>query len=138
MPIPLRKFSAERKFCKMWLADTNFSSEKNVEVEKILQLLTMTFSENFLSVEIFLEWKRALIQNDWKTANFACSAILCYILSAFYNISQRNYGILLILWCSFKLWWNVYLDLSRSKFCSLGNRSIGLTLSLPIENRLSE
>jgi hypothetical protein len=26
------------------------------------------------------------------------------ILSAFYNISQRNIGILLILWCSFKLW----------------------------------
>jgi hypothetical protein len=25
------------------------------------------------------------------------------ILSAFYNISQRNFGILLILWCSFKL-----------------------------------
>jgi hypothetical protein len=42
------------------------------------------------------------------------------ILSAFYNISQRNFGILLILRCSFDLW---YLDLSRSKFCSLGNRS---------------
>jgi hypothetical protein len=26
------------------------------------------------------------------------------ILSAFYNISQRNFWILLILWCSFKLW----------------------------------
>jgi hypothetical protein len=26
------------------------------------------------------------------------------ILSAFYNISQRNFGILLILWCSFKPW----------------------------------
>jgi hypothetical protein len=47
------------------------------------------------------------------------------ILSAFYNISQRNFGILLILWCSFKLWWTFCLDLSRSKFCSLGNRSIG-------------
>ena len=47
-----------------------------------------------------------------------------YILSAFYNISQRNFGILLILWCSFKLWWNFCLDLSGSKFCSLGNRSI--------------
>jgi hypothetical protein len=46
------------------------------------------------------------------------------ILSAFYTISQRDFGILLILWCSFKLWWNVCLDLSRSKFCSLGNRSI--------------
>jgi hypothetical protein len=28
-----RKFSAERKICKMWLADTNFPSEKNFEVE---------------------------------------------------------------------------------------------------------
>jgi hypothetical protein len=46
------------------------------------------------------------------------------ILSAFYNILQRNFGILLILWCSFKLWWHFCLDLSTSKFCSLGNRSI--------------
>jgi hypothetical protein len=37
------------------------------------------------------------------------------ILSAFY-ISQRNFGILLILWCSFKLWCIFCLDLSRSKF----------------------
>ena len=28
----LGKLSAERKFCKMWLADTNFLSEKNFEV----------------------------------------------------------------------------------------------------------
>jgi hypothetical protein len=46
------------------------------------------------------------------------------ILSAFYNISQRNFGILLILWCSFKLWWNACPDLSRSKFHSIGERSI--------------
>jgi hypothetical protein len=32
------------------------------------------------------------------------------ILSAFYNISQRNFGILLILWCPIKLWWNFCLD----------------------------
>ena len=43
----------------MSLADTNFPSEKNFEVENF-QLLTMIFSENFLSVEIFLEWKWAL------------------------------------------------------------------------------
>jgi hypothetical protein len=42
----------------------------------------------------------------------------------FYNISQRNFEILLILWCSFKPWWNFCLDLSTSKFCSLGKRSI--------------
>jgi hypothetical protein len=47
------------------------------------------------------------------------------ILSAFYNVSQRNFGIILIVRCSFKLWWNFCLDLSRSKLCSLGNRSIG-------------
>jgi hypothetical protein len=46
------------------------------------------------------------------------------ILSAFYKISQRNFGILLILWCSFKLWWNFCPDLSRSKFHSEGERSI--------------
>jgi hypothetical protein len=51
-----------------------------------------------------------------------------YILSAFYNIVQQNLGILLILWRSFELWWNFCLDLSRSKFCSLGNRSITLSL----------
>jgi hypothetical protein len=36
------------------------------------------------------------------------------ILSAFYNILQRDFGILLILWYSFKLWWNFCLDLSRT------------------------
>ena len=46
------------------------------------------------------------------------------ILSAFYTISQRNFGILLILWCSFKLWWNFCPDLSRSKFHSKGERYI--------------
>jgi hypothetical protein len=46
------------------------------------------------------------------------------ILSAFYNITQRNFGILLILWCSFKLWWNVCLDLFRSKFSLLRKWSI--------------
>jgi hypothetical protein len=45
------------------------------------------------------------------------------ILSAFYNILQRNFGILLILWCSFKLWWNFCLDLS-SKFGLIGEWSI--------------
>jgi hypothetical protein len=38
----------------MWLADTNFPWEKNFEVENF-QLLTMIFSEHFLSVEIFLD-----------------------------------------------------------------------------------
>ena len=42
----------------------------------------------------------------------------------FTTFRKGNFRILLILWCSFKLWWNVCLDLSRSKFCSLGNRSI--------------
>jgi hypothetical protein len=42
------KFSAEKKF----------PSEKNFEVENF-QLLTMIFSQNFLSVEIFIEWKWA-------------------------------------------------------------------------------
>jgi hypothetical protein len=43
---------------------------------------------------------------------------------AFYNISQRNFGILLILWCSFKLWWNFCPDLSRSKFHSKGGKGL--------------
>ena len=37
----------------MIVADTNFPSEKNFEVENF-QLLPMTFRENFLSVEISL------------------------------------------------------------------------------------
>jgi hypothetical protein len=49
---------------KMWLADTNFLSEKNVEVENF-QLLTMIFSEHFLSMEIFLEWKWAFMHLTW-------------------------------------------------------------------------
>jgi hypothetical protein len=45
-------------------------------------------------------------------------------LSAFYNFSQRNFGILLILWCSFKLWWNFCLDLLSSKFWLMWDWSI--------------
>jgi hypothetical protein len=45
------------------LADTNLSSEKNFEVENF-QLLTMIFSENVVSVEIFLEWKWAFTPNQ--------------------------------------------------------------------------
>jgi hypothetical protein len=51
-----------------------------------------------------------------------------YILSAFYNILQRNFGILLILVCSFKLWWNFWPDLSRSKSHLKGERSIAWPL----------
>jgi hypothetical protein len=46
------------------------------------------------------------------------------ILSAFYNMLKRNFGILLILWCSFKLWWNFCLDLLSSKFWLIGDWSI--------------
>ena len=46
------KFSAERKFCEMWLADTNFPSEKNFEVEL---LTTSWYFRNFLSVENWVE-----------------------------------------------------------------------------------
>jgi hypothetical protein len=60
------------------------------------------------------------------------------ILSAFYNISQQNFGILLILWCSFKLWWNNFcLDLITSKFCSLGNRSIQFCVHIVPWRRVS-
>jgi hypothetical protein len=74
------KFSAERKFCKRWLADTNFPSEKNFEVENF-QLLTI-FLENFLSVEIFLEWKWVLFSfeqhKNWENphANSSLSTII--------------------------------------------------------------
>jgi hypothetical protein len=37
---------------------------KNFEVENF-QLLTMIFSEDFLSVEIFLEWKQAFLQLNY-------------------------------------------------------------------------
>jgi hypothetical protein len=47
------------------LADTtDFPSEKNFEVENF-QLLTMIFSQHFLSVEIFLALKWALIPKPY-------------------------------------------------------------------------
>jgi hypothetical protein len=46
------------------------------------------------------------------------------ILSAFYSISKRNFGILLILWCAFKLWWRFCLDLLSSKFWLIWDWSI--------------
>jgi hypothetical protein len=53
------------------------------------------------------------------------------ILSAFYNISKRNFGILLILWCSFKLWWNFCLD---QNFSYKGKGPLNL-YDCPIENK---
>ena len=47
-------FPQKKTFVKCDLSDTNFPWEKNFEVENV-QLLTMTFSENFLYVENFLE-----------------------------------------------------------------------------------
>jgi hypothetical protein len=55
------------------------------------------------------------------------------ILSAFYDILQRNFGILLILWCSFKLWWHFCLDLLSSKFWLIGEWSVD---DAPHENQL--
>jgi hypothetical protein len=49
-------FPQKENFVKCDWPDTNFLSEKNFEVENV-QLLTMIFSGNFLSMEIFLEWK---------------------------------------------------------------------------------
>jgi hypothetical protein len=54
------------------------------------------------------------------------------ILSAFYNILQRNFGILLTLWCSFKLWWNFCLDLLSSKFWLIGDWSIATRTKLQL------
>jgi hypothetical protein len=55
------------------------------------------------------------------------------ILSAFYNILQRNFGILLILWCSFKLWWNfvsikIYARILKAHSHSMSGGSIGAFL----------
>jgi hypothetical protein len=61
-----------------------------------------------------------VMQNDWKTQNF--ERLYYPHFTAFRN--ELNFGILLILWCSFKLWWNFCPDLSRSKFHSKGDRSI--------------
>jgi hypothetical protein len=54
------------------------------------------------------------------------------ILSAFYKILKRNFGLLLILWCSFKLWWNFCLDLLSSKFWLIGDWSINVIIIISI------
>jgi hypothetical protein len=55
-PFSLRKiFRRKKSFVKCDWPTQIFRREKNFEVENF-QLL-MIFSENFLSVEIFLEWK---------------------------------------------------------------------------------
>ena len=101
------KFSAERKFCKMWLADTNFPVGKNFEVENF-QLLTMIFSENFSSVEIFLEWKWALIT----------SPTLLYInfMFIFFRIWSTNWS---RNWA--ETWKIVYWRWWNRKFCMMLN-----------------
>jgi hypothetical protein len=61
----------KEKFVKSdWPTCTNFASEKNFEVENF-QLLTMIFSENFLSAENFLEWKLMGLDAKLKLSIFA-------------------------------------------------------------------
>jgi hypothetical protein len=50
-----------------------------------------------------------------------------YIIRILQHFATKLRNILLILRCSFKLWWNFCPDLSRSKFHSKGERSIGPT-----------
>jgi hypothetical protein len=52
-----------------------FSVGKNFEVENF-QLLTMTFSENFLSVEIFPEWKCAFSVYSSEVDRLCCLVTL--------------------------------------------------------------
>ena len=52
-------FRQKENFVKCDWQRQIFRRETNFEVENF-QLLTMIFSESFLSVEIFLEWKWAL------------------------------------------------------------------------------
>jgi hypothetical protein len=75
MELTVRSF-LKAHFRSMWLADTNFPSENNFEVENF-QLLTMIFSENFLSVEILLEWKWALKVENFQLQNFFQTENLC-------------------------------------------------------------
>jgi hypothetical protein len=56
------------------LADTNFPSEKNFEVENF-QLLTMIFWENFLSMENFPQ-KESFVKCDWPKQIFRLKKIL--------------------------------------------------------------
>jgi hypothetical protein len=61
-----------------------------------------------------------VIQNDWKTANFA--RLYYPHFTTFRN--ETSESVLLILWCSFKLRWNFCPDLLRSKFHLKGESSI--------------
>jgi hypothetical protein len=106
------------KYCKMRIIfPAKFS---------VFQSFCITHGKLILFSESGINFPRVIHTKWLKNGKFRSA-----VLSAFYNILQRNFGILLILWCSFKLWWHFCLDLSRSEFCSLGNRSILLRKSTP-------
>jgi hypothetical protein len=98
-----------------------FPNEQNFDLDKSRQKFHHNLKEHCKMVSISEKRYQFPMHNTKWLKNCKLRRA---ILSTFYNILQRNFGILLILWCSFALWWNFCLDLSRSKFCSLGNRSI--------------
>ena len=56
----LGRSSAERTFCKMWLADTNFPSEKNFEQKKMFNFWQWYFRKIFCARKIFLSGNEPL------------------------------------------------------------------------------
>jgi hypothetical protein len=120
----------------MWLADTNFPSEKNWEVENF-QLLTMIFSENFLSLETFLERKWALtvipcwssvilLNSGHYRANSTGSSHMIYDHIVFKNIIPNT--VILYVWgyAVVMLLWLVH-NTNTQRFTKTGYQQIRLT-----------
>jgi hypothetical protein len=114
------KFSAERKFCKMWLADTNFPSEKNFEVENFL-LLTMTFSENFLLWKFFLSGNGPLDTHDFLACTVGARSF-AYIFHAVVSLS--------ILSCPLSLLYPRTIPRHRIRFTE--GRLLGFSYDFPM------
>jgi hypothetical protein len=118
--------SLDKMFAKAWKSITKLVIFQSF-VAKCCKMRIIYSPAKFAVFQSFciINWYRFLK----KGINFPCvmtkwlknGKLRRAVLSTFYNISQRNIGIFLILWCSFKA---VMKFLSRSKFCLLGNRSI--------------
>ena len=69
----------------------NFPQKENVEN---FQLLTMIFSENFVSVEIFLEWKRTFTHCKYQDFGASRSTKLnvdVFLVNGILNIFRASY-----------------------------------------------
>jgi hypothetical protein len=102
----LNSTSLDKTFITAWKSVTKLVIFQSF-VAKCCKMLYNIALQN-LQFSVILYYKREMVPTSVRNTKWLhehCKFRKA-MLFAFYNISQWNFAVLLILWCSFMLWWN--------------------------------